>query len=97
MTGSGVPRKLPRSLAAALSQSGGNRPAAGQEWWGGWGSNPGPADYEKHARPQRMLDLHQRLASMPRMQTWHWPAVAVITTIAANGHTPRARPLIATV
>jgi hypothetical protein len=28
-------------------------------WWGGWGSNPGPADYEKHARPQHAPGLQR--------------------------------------
>jgi len=40
--------------------------------WGGWGSNPGPADYEKHAQSQHLPDLQRCLASMPRMHTRHW-------------------------
>ena len=28
-------------------------------WWGGWGSNPRPRDYE-HSRPQRCADQQKR-------------------------------------
>jgi hypothetical protein len=44
-----VPRLFPGSLIAAVSQLAGNGPAAGQMWWGGWDSNPRPADYESAA------------------------------------------------
>ena len=33
----------------AKSQLAGNSFTAGQAWWGGWGSNPRPADYESAA------------------------------------------------
>jgi hypothetical protein len=45
----GVPRLFPGSVIAGLSQPAGNRPAAGQMWWGGGDSNPGPTDYESAA------------------------------------------------
>ena len=41
-----VPRPFPGSVTAAVSQFAGNRSAAGQMGWGGWDSNPRPADYE---------------------------------------------------
>ena len=41
-----VPPLFPVAVIAAVSQLAGNRSAAGQKWWGGWDSNPGPADYE---------------------------------------------------
>jgi hypothetical protein len=28
-------------------------------WWGGWGSNPRPADYEKYSPVQRAHCLHR--------------------------------------
>jgi hypothetical protein len=31
---------------------------AGQMWWGGWGSNPRPADYEKYGPALRVRYLH---------------------------------------
>ena len=32
-----------------------------RERWGGWGSNPRPADYEKHAQSQHALDQQRCL------------------------------------
>ncbi len=49
MIGTGVPQLFRSSATAALSQPIGNRIAAGQTWWGGWGSNPRPTDYESAA------------------------------------------------
>jgi len=40
---------VPSVTGAAKSQPAGNRSTAGQTWWGGWGSNPRPADYESAA------------------------------------------------
>ena len=40
---------VPTGLIAGLSQPAGNRQTAAQLWWGGWGSNPRPADYESAA------------------------------------------------
>jgi hypothetical protein len=71
MTGTDVPILFPSEAVAGKSHSAGKGSAAAQPWWGGWGSNPRPADYEKHARLQHTLDLHQRLVSMPRMHAWH--------------------------
>jgi hypothetical protein len=41
-----APRLFPGAVIAAVSQLAGNRQTAGHMWWGGWGSNPRPADYE---------------------------------------------------
>ena len=49
MTGTNVPQMFSRAATAALSQLAGNGSIAGQTWWGGWDSNPGPADYESAA------------------------------------------------
>jgi hypothetical protein len=46
-TGAGVPWMFPEGTGAAKSQLAGNGSAAAQVWWGGWGSNPRPADYEE--------------------------------------------------
>ena len=49
VTGTDVPILFPSEAGAAKSQPAGNRSTAGQMWWGGWGSNPRPADYESAA------------------------------------------------
>jgi len=36
------------------------------------GSNPGPADYEKHARPQHAPGLQRCHALVLREHTWRW-------------------------
>jgi hypothetical protein len=41
-----VPRMFPGAVIAGLSQAAGGRVSAAQAVWGGWGSNPRPADYE---------------------------------------------------
>jgi hypothetical protein len=69
MTGTGVAFLFPSKAGAAKSQPAGNYSTAGQIGWGGWGSNPRPADYEKHGRPQRALDLQRCPASMPGAHT----------------------------
>jgi hypothetical protein len=59
MTGTDFPILFPSKAVAAKSQSAGKGSAAAQMWWGRWGSNPRPADYEKYARPQYALDLQR--------------------------------------
>jgi hypothetical protein len=49
MTGTGVPILFPSETGTAKSQLAGNGSYAGQTAWGGWGSNPRPADYESAA------------------------------------------------
>jgi hypothetical protein len=46
---------------ATKSQSSGKGPAAAQTRWGGRGSNPRPADYEKHAQLQHAPGLQRCL------------------------------------
>jgi hypothetical protein len=36
-------------------------------WWGGWGSNPRPADYEKHGPALRVRYLHGHHGVVPAM------------------------------
>ena len=51
--GTGVPILCPSAVIAAVSQHAGNRVPAAQAMWGGWGSNPRPADYESaETRPR---------------------------------------------
>ena len=57
--------------------------------WGGRGSNPRPADYEKHAQSQHTLELHCRLAWMPRTHTRHWEFPGCRSTPRS---TPRSLP-----
>ena len=49
MTGTDVPILFSPEAGAAKSQPAGNGSYAGQTGWGGWGSNPRPADYESAA------------------------------------------------
>jgi hypothetical protein len=39
----------------------------GEPWWGGWGSNPQPADYEKHGPTLRVRWLHRYHGPVPPM------------------------------
>jgi hypothetical protein len=48
-TGANVPWVFPGASRTAKSQLAGNSATAAQMWWGGWGSNPRPADYESAA------------------------------------------------
>jgi hypothetical protein len=70
--GTDVPILFPSEAGAAKSQPAGNYSTAGQNVWGGWGSNPRPADYEKHARAQHALDQQRCPAWMPGAHTRHW-------------------------
>jgi hypothetical protein len=49
MTGTDVLTLFSPEVRAAKSQAAGNGFYAGQTAWGGWGSNPRPADYESAA------------------------------------------------
>jgi Phage integrase, N-terminal SAM-like domain len=49
VTGTDVPILFSSGNRATKSQSAGNGFTAVQVWWGGWGSNPRPADYESAA------------------------------------------------
>src|SRR5262249_60059617 len=49
MTGTDVPRMFPLAVAQDTATGNADRVSAGQIWWGGWDSNPGPADYESAA------------------------------------------------
>jgi hypothetical protein len=49
MTGTDVLTLFPPEAGAEKSQPAGNGSYAGQTVWGGWGSNPRPADYESAA------------------------------------------------
>jgi hypothetical protein len=55
---------LPPALSS-MRVAAGNRSVAGQMPWGGWGSNPRPADYEKYGPPLRMHYLHKYHAVVP--------------------------------
>ena len=46
MTGTYVLTMFSPGAEAAKSQPAGNGSTAARTWWGGWGSNPRPADYE---------------------------------------------------
>jgi hypothetical protein len=72
MTGTDVLTLFSPEAGTAKSQPAGNGSYAGQTVWGGWGSNPRPADYEKHARSQRVLALQRCPAWMPGAHTRHW-------------------------
>ena len=53
-----VPGAAPQVPASRAGQ----HVSAGEDWWGGWGSNPRPADYES-GKPMancRGIDLHER-------------------------------------
>ena len=41
--------------------------SAGEGMWGGWGSNPRPADYEKYGPAHRMHYLHEYHEAVPLM------------------------------
>ena len=71
-----VPQMFPEGTGATKSQSAGNGSAAAQMWWGEWGSNPRPADYEEPARLPLMLA--ERL---------HCPSVLVSRDLAGPGGT----------
>ena len=64
MTGTDVLTLFAPEAEAAKSQPAGNGSYAGQTAWGGWGSDPRPADYEKHARAQHALDQQRCLARL---------------------------------
>ena len=49
MIRTGASTMFPPQGGTAKSQPAGNGSAAAQMWWGGWGSNPRPADYESAA------------------------------------------------
>ena len=49
MTRTDVPLVFLGSTAAGCHSSAQDHVPAGQKWWGGWGSNPRPADYESAA------------------------------------------------
>src|SRR5579884_2954738 len=62
------------------SRTRGSRPRAGPRnqdqdmyscWWGGWGSNPRPADYEKYGLMHRTHYLHG------------WHGVVLLVTLSA--------------
>src|SRR5262249_51185847 len=59
MTGTDVPRMFPLAVAQDTATGNADCVSAGQIWWGGWDSNPGPADYESSlpAAPVRVADL----------------------------------------
>ena len=44
-----VPTSCPPADAARTRPAGAQRETAGEDRWGGWGSNPRPRDYESHA------------------------------------------------
>jgi hypothetical protein len=52
MTGTDVLTLFSPEAGAAKSQPAGNGSYAGQTAWGGWGSNPRPADYESATAPR---------------------------------------------
>ena len=57
-------------LLAAKTQTGPDRRswrAAARGWWGGWGSNPRPADYEKYGPALRVRYLHGYHRAAPLM------------------------------
>ena len=60
MTGTDVPILFSSDSRATKSQPAGNGFTAVQMWWGGWGSNPRPADYESAARPAESPPLARR-------------------------------------
>ena len=57
MIGTSVPRKFPQHSAGELARRVRQCVSAAQAVWGGWGSNPRPADYESaNPRPRSSSD-----------------------------------------
>jgi hypothetical protein len=55
------------TAAWRLASRANERSAAGQTGWGGWDSNPGPADYEKYGPALRVRYLHRYHGVEPPM------------------------------
>jgi hypothetical protein len=97
MTGMGVLTLLSPAAGTGKSQLAEHGSAAGHVRWGGWGSNPRPADYEKHARPQHALDQQRCPAWMPgahtRHREFHGPRSTPRSTLGDPDNGPRALSL----
>ena len=57
----------PRQLFPGLASQAKSQVSAGEGVWGGWGSNPRPADYEKYGPALPTLYLHGYHGAVPPM------------------------------
>ena len=87
MTGTGVPVLFSSGNRATKSQSAGNGSAAGETEWGGWGSNPRPADYESGRVAHLFITVYLR-----KRLACHLPCQA-LDHIFATAHIRDHKPL----